>query len=172
MKEKINRSEKMSPKKFIKQTLIKEIGVIVEEGHDYIGFILIAIGIEFLGKCNDCKLKTWHSSKSDHFIKGIKLMPKNYHCYGKKLKNLLRNGMAHSFAPKPKLGLPKLGLSSKKWGLSNLEEKDGQLILVIEDFYNDFKKACKKVLEEEYPKEDKMNKNFLDIPIKKTSLMR
>lgn len=149
----------MFPKEFIKQVLIKEVGKIQKQ-HAYIRFVLIAIGIEFLGKCNDYRLKTWHPVKSNHFVRGIKLMPKKYHKYDIKLRDLLRNGMAHSFAPKPGLGL-----SEEKWNVINLTIKNGILNLKIEDFYNDFEKACKKVLNKNYPNQDKMNIDFLKVPV-------
>lgn len=41
------------PRDFINETLIGEIGAIVngKEKHDYLSFLLISCGIEFLGKC-------------------------------------------------------------------------------------------------------------------------
>ena len=61
----------MFPKDFIKKVLIKEVGELVES-KPYIAFALMAIGIEFLGKCLDVKQQDWNKGSSKkNFNKAI-----------------------------------------------------------------------------------------------------
>jgi hypothetical protein len=130
-----------NPRSFISQVLVDEIGSI-SVSNVYLSFVLISIGIEFLGKCIDDETSDWNAGgKSEkHFNLAIsKLMPK-YRPYN--LYKLLRCGLSHSLAPQEGLSL-----SENKNNTIHLSIKsDGTLILNIENFYNDFKDACKIVL--------------------------
>lgn len=152
---------KMKPKQFIKQVFIGEFGQIINNGHHYIGFGLLSIGIEFLGKCLQ-KRQKWHQSGTSgpNFNKAIQeLMPK-YQPFNKKYKlhDGLRNGFAHAFAPKKGVFL-----THRKENPNHLQENGG-VTLVIEDFYEDFKKACEAVIQKKFDPDDKMNKEYLSTP--------
>lgn len=150
----------MYPKEFIQHVLINEIGDIVKS-HPYLSFTLIAIGIEFLGKCLS-ENKDWQKIKPDRaFQKGLDLMAEEEPIYNKlNLRDELRNGFAHGLLPKSKLAL-----SEVKHGALHFSERGGKTILVAEILYRDFVRACKKILEIDFPENDKMNEPLLgDIP--------
>lgn len=146
----------MYPKEFIQHVLINEIEDIVKN-HPYLSFTLIAIGIEFLGKCL-LEHKDWHKIKSDRaFQKGLDLMAEEEPTYNTlNLRDELRNGFAHGLLPKSKLAL-----SEVKHGGLHFSERGGKTVLVAEIFYRDFVRACKKILEKDFPKDDKMNRPLL-----------
>ena len=65
------------PRDFINETLIGEIGAIVngKEKHDYLSYLLISCGIEFLGKCTAPIKTNWQDHKKNgyYFKKGLAL---------------------------------------------------------------------------------------------------
>lgn len=147
------------PKDFIKGVLINEIGDITKT-HAYLSFVLISVGIEFLGRCIDDSVR-WEEQKSGLFNNAIaKLMPK-YMPY--RLYELLRCGLAHSMTPQKGLDLTETRHNKKHLSV----DSDGKLVLVIEDFYNDFKCACEKVINEIdnkiYKQNSKIYKTLLEV---------
>lgn len=148
----------MLPKEFIQQVLINEYeDIIIKSKHAYIGHALIAIGVEFLGKCVNLELHTWHPNKSNDFDFALKHIPELKKYAKKDLKKLLRNGMAHSLAPMKGLDLSERAHKTQHLG----KNKYGYLIINIEDFFEDFKKACQYVINLNFSPEDKMNKDFI-----------
>lgn len=150
----------MKPKEFIKNVLINEIKDIVDN-HPYLSFLLIAVGVEFLGKCLMTDKQDWHLIKPDAaFKKGMELMCEVDSEYSKhNLKDELRNGFAHTFLPKSKIALSEI-----KHGAKNFQQnRSGQTIIVAEIFYQDFVIACEHIIQKEFGQEDKMNKDFLYI---------
>ncbi len=64
----------MLPKDFIQMVLIEGIGDVVKR-HPYISFALVAIGIEFLGKCLLIEKNEWHNiNASKAYESGAELM--------------------------------------------------------------------------------------------------
>jgi len=153
----------LKPKDFIKSVLIDELGTLVEK-HPYISFIMMGIGIEFLGKCIDGSLNDWNLSgrSGPDFKNAIKTIPglQKYEPYltTHDLYDSFRCGLAHSVAPKYKITL------SSKNEMGHLIEESGRLNLRAEDFYSDFKLACEHVMDNIYPSGDKMNRDFLQVP--------
>lgn len=149
------------PKEFIRNVLIEEIGEVVKT-HPYISFALISVGIELLGKCLLTNFPHWHRIDSNKaYSKGSSLMEQIDERYSQiNLKDELRNGFAHTFKPKGKIAL-----SEVKHGAINFSKnKNGQTILVAEEFYRDFVRACHVVLEKKFDDAtDKMNIPFLEI---------
>ena len=148
----------MKPKEFISAVLAYQMRAVVE-CHPYLSFVIIAVGIEFLGKCMLTKYQNWHNiDPSKAFDAGIKLLVEVDKRYGEiSLKENLRNGLVHSLLPKSGIDL-----SERKHNEKNFQKsKRGETIIVVEDFYDDFVSACKIVLDKEFPQNDKMNKNFL-----------
>ena len=95
----------LKPRDFIKSVLIAEVGSMIEN-HPYISFILMGIGIEFLGKCIDTGLNDWNVSGRSRkdFENAIKTIPSlqkyqkyltSYDLYGS-----FRCGLAHAVSPK------------------------------------------------------------------------
>lgn len=159
---------------FIEGTLIGTLGSMLpkrKRGYPYELFILIAIGIEFLGACED--QYGWNKEKRGlsrtRFYAGLDLFPDEYHKHKAFLYKKLRCGMAHIFAP-----AAGLGLGENKWKSGNLigtshKQETISLQLNIQSFYGDFRKACEKVVRKikkaEYPKNSKVYKSFLSVPV-------
>jgi hypothetical protein len=156
---------KLTPKEFIQNVLINEIGEI-HLNHPYISFAIMAIGIEFLGKCLN-ESASWNESyrsKPDFelaintlnsFAKYRPLLTSH------NLWDSLRNGFLHSFVPKNTISL------SSKDQASHLQLiSPKQINLKCEDFYIDFKGACEEVLKMETFKNPKMDEPLLIIPSK------
>lgn len=123
-------SQDVSVREFIEEYLIGHIGKI-KEGYPYFAFLLMAVGIEFLGKCLN-EFEDWDDYKftkpSDNFDEGLKVPSLNKY-QNKNLYYELRCGLAHSF-------LTNNGLK--------LSDKDG--VVNCEEFYKDFESACREVL--------------------------
>lgn len=153
---------KLNPKQFIKQVFIDELGELSKKNH-YISFAVMAIGIEFLGKCLDTSAGHWNvSSKSEaNFKTAIDelIAFTKYRNYKDILYTDLRCGFAHSFVPKKKLTL------SSKNEMPHMQINNDRLNLKCEDFYEDFKLACQEIIDKEFTDaNDKMNKDLLFIP--------
>ena len=153
---------RIKPKEFIQTVLINEIGELTDS-HPYISFILMGIGIEFIGKCIDKSLTDWNvsgRSKQD-FENAIKAIPslKKYEPYlaSHQMYSSFRCGLAHAVSPKLQITL------SSKQEMAHLVESNGRLNLKVEDFYNDFKDACNYIISQNYTNGDKMNADFLEV---------
>lgn len=148
----------MKPKEFINHVLINEYKDIVDR-HKYLSFTLIAIGIEFLGKCLLTSEQDWNKIKSEKaFNKGMELLINIDNRYKSlDLKDELRNGLAHTLLPKSKIDLCEVKSGNQHFGIN----KSGQTILLAEVFYHDFVIACQNVIKTNFAYSDKMNKGFL-----------
>jgi hypothetical protein len=130
----------------------------------YISFILMGIEIEFLGKCNDTTLAEWNipNRSNKDFGNAIKNIPslQKYIPYltSHQMYDSFRCGLAHALSPKSPITL------SSKEEMKHLLEHNGRLNFRVEDFYEDFKNACTYIINKDYPTDDKMNKDFLNIP--------
>lgn len=143
-------------KDFINGTLIREIAEIQDSGHHYLSFGLIAQGIEFLGACIDTNDDYFALNRSGaRFRQAITdLFPAGYQPYNAQgdphyLYSDLRCGLLHAVLPKPALELIQEA-EIPDYG-NHLEIRDVRgtqsLILVSQQLYYDFKKACEKVIE-------------------------
>lgn len=123
----------MTVKDFINKYFIEEIGSLVEE-RPFVSFVLMAIGIEFLGKClnaNDWDDKNEKSGKTfddaiQHFDSLMKyqVIPDLYHS--------LRCGLAHRLMVKGQIILS-----------PNKNDLIGPTFTIgCKDFYSDFRQAC------------------------------
>ncbi|MFA5782287.1 MAG: hypothetical protein WC868_08460 [Bacteroidales bacterium] len=150
----------MTPKEFIQGVLINEISDIVQR-HPYLAFSLIAIGIEFLGKCVLTDHQNWHIIPPEKaFNTGLDLLTQDEPTYGTlDLRNELRNGFAHTLLPNSKIALSEVQHGTIHFSPNS----EGKKILVIEIFYRDFVRACKIVLATNFPATDKMNKQFIRV---------
>lgn len=75
------------------------------------------------------------------------------------LRDELRNGFAHTFIPKSKIALSEVRSGAKNFQIHG----SGKTVLVVEEFYRDFVIACREVINYEFLKEDKMNRDILYI---------
>ncbi len=126
-------TRQITVREFINTHLIEYIGNI-KDYYPYFAFLLMAVGIEFLGKCqrnnSDWNYYDKHNPSAD-FEKGMEIPPLQKYS-ASDLRNFLRNGMAHSFLPKGGMLISNNGTDGQSIGCSQL--------------YNDFKAACNEVL--------------------------
>lgn len=166
----------MKAEEFIDTVLIHDIGRVIDAGCAYLAFGLIAQGIETLGAILDEKEihdndKGLPEARFRNAIKDLfnwqgSLYPK-YVAEGSEydLFKYLRCGMAHVLRPAGKVALT-TKKEAEKDGTKHLEvvEETGQLILVIEELYADFVRACKKckncIPEKTHPK---LKRDYLTI---------
>lgn len=143
---------------FIKQTLMAEFRQIQrDENHHYLSFSLIAQGIEFLGACMDSDdFGKQHVSERRFRAAISQLFPAKYHGYNGKgvphdLYGSLRCSLLHVVLPKADVELIQRG-EKKKFSADHLEIKNirgrDRLVLVSEDFLQDFHGACRKVIKQ------------------------
>lgn len=149
------------PQDFIQDILINEIGALTKT-NAYLSFVLIATGIEFLGRCIDDSVK-WDARglSSQLFNTSIDTLMPKYRSHN--LYILLRCGLSHYLSPQKGLDI-----SEAKHGKVHLStDSKGNLILNIEDFYNDFKSACEQVIQNKnnklYTLAGKMYQPFLEV---------
>lgn len=149
------------PKDYIKEVLIDEIRDITER-HPYLSFGVICSGIEYLGICLDGQSNWTDTGKSaSHFKHAVqKLFPPHYEPLKDTLYTSLRCGLVHSQLP----GGYSLTEARKNTHLTYVDHliKNKQLI-VVEYFYEDFKRACETVISQTFPTGDKINKPFLRV---------
>lgn len=154
----------LSAKEFIKKVFIEETGKLISAGFYHFAFIIMAQGLETLGSFLDSKpLKAREQSKLRFSHAINRLMPVKY----SKLNNnhafydQLRASLAHTFTASQQIYLT--SKTNTNLSKKNLKEIDGKLILVVEDFYSDFKKACDRLLDgmqKGIISEKKMNTSF------------
>ncbi len=133
----------MTGKEFIQDYLIDGIGDLVET-KPFFAFTLMALGIEFLGKCLNTNDWDYSNSTSDFNAAINSYDPlKKYVCNDIDLYHNLRCGLAHFFMVKPKI---KLGPDGNNLGTSPIQ-------IGCKEFYKDFRQAC----------EDAINNKGVDI---------
>jgi hypothetical protein len=153
----------MKPKEFIDAVLINEVGAIHLQ-YPYISFAMMAIGIEFLGKCLN-NYEDWN--ESGHSKEDFELAINSLNAFDKyrplltshNLWTSLRNGFLHSFVPKNTLTL-----SSKDETAHLVAVTPIKINLRCEDFYKDFKGACQEVIAMTSFQSNKMNLPLLELP--------
>jgi hypothetical protein len=153
------------PRDFIKTTLLGEYRqIIYKHKYYYIGFALVCVGIEFIGKCIDAE-QDWHKigQSKRHFAEALAETMPAYKTHGDLLYKELRSGFAHGLLPGPQIGLTHRA-ESKEYGTTHLSKHHGTITVVIEDLYDDFAGACENVLQRHFPARDKMSKPLLAIP--------
>jgi len=157
----------LNPKEFIQAVFINDLSGIMAIDKPYISFMVMAIGIEFLGKCISLS-QEWDEERVSRmrFEEAIKNIPA-LHSYIPLLKEnnnydlyvSLRCGLAHAAKPKYEITL------SSKNERAHLVTQDGRVNLKCEDFFADFVAACREVIAMNFSSnEDKMNKPFLAVP--------
>lgn len=158
----------MTTKDFINVVFVHQAGELTST-HPYIAFIVMGIGIEFLGKCINIAALDWHEERVSRIrfegaINSIKAFEKYRPLIGKgsqfDLYGSLRCGLAHAAAPKYPITLS----SKNEMGNLVLHDNGQRMNLKCEDFYTDFRGACEEVLNAHYEANDKMNQPFLAVP--------
>jgi len=156
----------MTARNFIETLFVHQVGEI-EPTQPYIAFMIMGIGIEFLGKClNPGKFNEEGVSRLrfEEAINQIPALSKYIGLVGKNSKfdlySSLRCGLAHVAAPKYPITL------SSKNEMPHLEVHDNgnRINLRCEDFYADFRQACEEVIKMPAQVEQKLSQPFLSVP--------
>lgn len=137
----------MTPKEIIEQTFLKEYRRLIDENFHFISFSLIAVGIEFLGACLDENpfLKEAHSK--ERFTEAIEqLFDKRYYHHRFKLYKNLRCGFVHVLLPGEDIDVIQQSEVDITKGKVHLGKYKNRLVLVSQDFYEDFTKACEEII--------------------------
>jgi len=146
---------------FIDHVLVTEIYRIqqcYEWKHAYLSFGLISQGIEFLGACIDKRefntnQKGASSARFNMALKkffGARYHPFAINSCDFSLYRNLRYGLLHIVIPTTRLALgERSNVRSQQQHLQKYQDENGQerQLLIAEDFYEDFKKACNEVME-------------------------
>ncbi len=142
---------------FIQKVLIEEFREIQQdECHHYISFSLICQGIEFLGACLDSEPFSAKGQSAARFRRAIyDLFPASYRQFNQgtgrpfDLYENLRCAVLHAILPGSPLEL--IQQSEKgKFDAIHLQVKEirgmDKLVLVSEDLFDDYEKACKEII--------------------------
>jgi hypothetical protein len=138
---------------FIDTVLVRDIATLIRSGTGYLAFSVISQGIELLGAFLDEQEFNDSNLSEDRFRTAIReLFPRAYSGHSTKgsefyLYEDLRCGMAHVLRPQGRIGF--VGRSEAlHLGILHLQkvpyENTALLVLVLEDFYDDFADACRK----------------------------
>jgi hypothetical protein len=139
----IETKQELKTEEFIREYLIIRIGQL-RKHFPFFAFTLIAIGIETLGSFLDSHPLQADSQSRTRFRECIqRLFPATYATLWERLYKSLRCGLAHVTSPKADLYLVGEGKPAH-----HLTEIQGVLVLVLEPFYEDFVKACTKIIDD------------------------
>lgn len=130
---------------FIEENLIKNLRIVIDKDLIVFSFVLMAQGIEIMGAYLDNKpMRAVRQSAARFNIALSRLFPKEYLDNNKKgfLYKQLRSNIIHMYIPTSSIELRR-GVS--KSGL-HMQKKNDVLILYLEDFYEDYLKAIKKLI--------------------------
>jgi len=142
---------------FIQKVLIEEFRKIEQdEGHHYISISLICQGIEFLGACLDSEPFSAKGQSAARFRRAIyELFPASYRPYNQgtgrafDLYENLRCGLLHVILPDSPIEVIQQS-EKEKFDVNHLEVKEirgrDRLVLVSEDLFDDYEKACKEII--------------------------
>jgi len=135
----------------IRQVILNDYGRIMNTPESTVGkFILIAVGIEFLGACLDKQYMNATSRSEKRFNMAItKLFPKKYHHFVREgsvpyLYTDFRCPVIHQFRAGKTIRL--FSEYEGNAGLHLTYNSDGLLILVAEEFYRDLSEAAQKLI--------------------------
>ncbi len=132
----------MSQKQIL-QDLISQTQDIVQK-HPFYSWSLMMAGVELLGTFLDTSNSFFVDRESGNRFKNAidKLFPPSYQPYKDRLYKELRCGVNHYTLPHQTIIL-----SERIYNKQNLSsDQKGNLILVAEDFFGDFKNACEQII--------------------------
>lgn len=145
----------LTPADFIRCVFLRDLKRMVYESRlVYLAFGVIAVGVEFLGACEDAEQFEDEGKSRARFARGIQRLAginENYAKYNSAkspycLFKFLRCGTAHVMRPHGPIAFAER--SNCATGSPHLTVCDGRLILVCEDFYDHFAQACTEMLED------------------------
>lgn len=142
----------LSVEEFVRRVLLRDLRRMIYEAKlHYLGFGSIAVGIEFLGACVDDHPFHASSHSAERFKRGIDdFMSKSdsrYKKYQDSLYKHLRCGIAHVMRPGGKVLFTSRDESVQDQ-THHFQIINDQLLLVCEDFYDDFGTACQSLIDQ------------------------
>lgn len=159
---------------FIDDVLLPQLRAMVQNGAGYLAYGQIAVGIEFFGACGDShpfgksgESKARFKRGIDNYMSKVDARYKTYNAPTSPyyIYKQLRCGMAHLIRPQGKVGFIGKGDATKA-SLKHLQihPTHGGVVLVTEDFLDDFTKACQ-FLKADIPrfKHPKISQVFLPV---------
>lgn len=149
----------MKTQDFIQTLYIDEVAD-VKDKHPYMAYMVMAAGIEFLGKVKEQpQRQNWFLSghSKEDFVNAIEQLPglNAYSAIADELYVSLRCGMLHSSCPKNGLTL-RDGNASETISIEKTE-------LSIDVFYDNFKEACNNVIQDINSGNLQITDDFLEI---------
>jgi hypothetical protein len=147
----------MSILDFIQEVLIDEFkGIQEDEEHHYLALSLLCQGIEFLGACLDSESFSAKGLSAPRFRRAIcDLFPTSYLKFNQgsgkpfDLYENLRCGLFHAILEGSRLELIRRS-ENPKFSADHLKVKEirgmNRLVLVSEDLFDDYEKACKEII--------------------------
>ena len=141
-------NHKLSSKEFIQKVFIEEISKMIDNRSYHFAFVIMAQALETLGSFLDTKPLKARDQSRLRFSHAInRLMPLKYAKLNDNhlLYDQLRASLAHTFTSSRHIFLT--SRSDEKIGNKHLEKINDKLVLVAEDFYDDFKKACNRLMD-------------------------
>jgi len=150
--------KEISSIKFIEDYFIKDIGELVELKKVLFSFNLIVQGIEVLGSFFDNKPLEKEGMSKKRFEKGLELLGEEYIEHEEYLYKNLRCGLVHQSRPQERITLASSDNKLRRETHLITGNRSGNFFIIIEEFYEDFKKACRNVID----KIEEPNNNEID----------
>ncbi|PCJ27890.1 MAG: hypothetical protein COA97_02845 [Flavobacteriales bacterium] len=157
-------------KEFINKVLIDGVDKMIAQGFEYYAFVIICQGIEVLGSFYDSEEIDKYGESKTRFKAGLKNLFKNsfYKQNQDFLFKQLRGNMIHKLRPGKEIILTSHNISKTPLEYHLKKDEEGRRILVIEQFFEDFKGACAKLLtkielDKDNLDKDKQDVNYLNI---------
>jgi len=138
----------ISSREFVQKVFIHDVEKLINAKLYHFAFVIMSQGLEVLGSFLDSKpLKAREQSKLRFSHAVNRLMPQSYFKINNnhRLYDQLRASLAHTFTSSSHIYLT--SRQNADYGNKHLQEINGKLVLVAEDFYGDFKKACNRLFE-------------------------
>lgn len=169
-----NKAEKILTVSECVNLFIRDLHEVIYEhpGSKMIKFIYLAVGIEYLGACLDGHDFLKEGESENRFNKALKkLFPNKYHPFAKadakiSLYKQFRCPFVHQLRPGQDIAVTHRNESNKE-GTTHLKRtKNGMLILVLEDLFDDFEKAGRELVRLDQMKKlptKKLKENYLRV---------
>ena len=165
--------QQMLPKDFIQTYIIRDLDLVVKVA-PYLSFALMALSIEFLGKCLNEDEDDFHEKEQDNYkdferaINGLNSFI-DYRAIATRafLQNSLRNGMIHSMLPR-KTSQWSIGFDSGKCKPHELDVKNKNVVLQCEQLYKDIKNAANEIITRIDNKEFKLTGKMYQVALRVT----
>ncbi|MDR0543922.1 MAG: hypothetical protein LBG30_01035 [Odoribacteraceae bacterium] len=133
--------------RFLQDVIVVELSKMLGMGLSYMPFVAMGQAIEVLGSFLDRKPMKAREQSAKRFAACVnKLLGGRYRLLNEKnrLYDTLRNQMTHAFLPGENALL--LDRSTNRQGYAHLQEVDGKLVLISEDFHEDLCRAVDRLL--------------------------